>query len=249
MLLDARLIVERRVDLGLSRPALARRVAKSGPVIERLERGDNHERLTVGLLAALASELGLQPRDLFSTTQGSAAEPDDTRVEAALAMVGKGLSATELAEGLGWPHHRVLAALEALRKRLGPTGVNLHQRSGRWRLGSRVAVLSREEQGRIEQARVATARLSIYDAQVLAEVVAGKVTARWVADATNAQQVSLATLVRLGYAESDGAGFKPARSVGYSLGVERSGPSFPTRRGGNSRRRKPERSANRASPE
>jgi len=225
LLLDVRLILERRLALGLSRPALAKRVSRSSSVIERLERGDNHDRLTLDLVVALARALAVQPGDLFPAAAPRPTQPDDTRVEAALAMVDKGLAASELAQGLGWAYDRVLAALGALGERLRPTGINLHQHAGRWRLRSRVAVLGRDEQRGIEQARVANARLSLYDAQVLAQVVVGDVTARWVADASNAQRVSLATLMRLGYAEPSGAGLKPTQAVRYSLGVEEPTPA------------------------
>ena len=226
MLLDTRLLIERRVALGLSRLQLAKRVAKSPTVIGGLERGDNHETLTLGLVASLASALAVQPRDLFATPTDGVPQPDDVRVEAALSMVDKALSTRELASGLDWSDARTLAALESLRERLAPSGVNLHQHAGRWYLRSRVAVLSREEQRGVEQARVAKARLSLYDAQVLATVVAGYATARWVADASNAQRVSLATLLRLAYAEPDrDGGLSVTESVRYSLGLDRRAPT------------------------
>ena len=91
---------------------------------------------------------------------------------------------------------------------------------GAGNLRARTAVLSREEQRGVEQARVANARLSLFDARVLGVIVAGKATPRWVADASNAQRVSLATLMRLGYVEANEGGVKPSDALRHSLGLD-----------------------------
>jgi transcriptional regulator with XRE-family HTH domain len=222
VLLDTDLIRERRLALGLSQPALAKRVARSPTVISLLERGENHQRLTLDLVAALASALGLQTVDLFRPpASGALATEDDVKVEAALATTGKGLSTTDLAKGFDWGIDRVHAALAALRDRLAPTGVNLHQHAGKWYLRPRVPVLSRPEQQRIEGSRVARDRLSRYDAEVLAAVVGGAADGRWVVDASNARKVALAHLLRLGYIEPAEAGLAATAGVRFSLGLDR----------------------------
>ena len=63
--------------------------------------------------------------------------------------------------------------------------------------------------------------MSRYDAQVLADVVAGRVTARWVVEASEAQKISLATLLRLRYVEPDGPDYAPSAEVSFSLGLVR----------------------------
>lgn len=176
-LLDTDLITERRTALGLTRPALARQIARSAPVIAALEQGTNHDRLTLRLLRDLASALALQPADLLVTPEHSGPiTADDARVEAALATAEKGVSAANLAHALGWPLDRVHAALETLRDRLAPTGVQLHQHAGRWRVRPRAGLLTADERQGIERGHVASARLNIYDAAILSTVVAGNAT-------------------------------------------------------------------------
>jgi hypothetical protein len=222
VLLNVDLIRERRLALRLSRPALAKRIRRSDTVITLLEQGENHERLSLGVVAALACALACHPSDLLARPDsGPPPAEDDVRVEAALAMTSKGLTTTDLATGLGWGLPRVRAAISSLRDRLAPTGVNLHLSAGKWYLRPRTAVLSRPEQERIEGSRVARDRLSLYDAEVLADVVDGEADGRWVTDASNARKVALAHLLRLGYIEPDGAGFAATAGVRFSLGLDR----------------------------
>ena len=228
MLLDVRLIRERRTALGLSRAALAKRVARSRRVVDLLEQGDNHPRLTLDFVRSLASALGVQPVDLVNSPKSAAAPlADDIKVEAALSTSGKGLTAADLSRAFKWRLDRVHAALEQLRARLAPTGVVVHQQAGKWHLRGRVAVLSETEHRRLEGSRVARARLSRYDAEVLRAVVAGQADGEWVRTASNSRNVSLSRLLKLGYIEPQGAGFRASTGVEFGLGIATTDPKSP----------------------
>ena len=69
----------------------------------------------------------------------------------------------------------------------------------------------------VERTTVAHERLSVYDARVLRELVAGRIDSAWERGASEAQRVSLARLLRLGWAQKQAGRHEPTRAVRFSL--------------------------------
>jgi len=218
--LDTRLIRERRLALGLSQGALAGRLGVSPPLVRKLEQGENHHHLTLALVGQVGEVLGVPLHELVSAPDERAeANPDDLRVEAALAERRKKVRASELARALGWTLPRTHAALKRLRQRLEPTGQRLQQRLGGWRLTSRGGVLTQRELEVLERATTARLRLTRYDALVLRALVQGELDPRWEAHANEAQRVALGRLLKRGYAQKTSSGFAPTDDVVFSLAL------------------------------
>lgn len=221
-LLDSDLIVERRLALGLSQPALARAVGRSPAVVAKMEAGENHESLTLDLLTRLSEVLGV-PVSAIVRLHGEPENPtpDDLKLEAMLAHAGKGLTAKTLATATGWSLERTHDGLEMLRRRLRHSGVRLVHHAGRWRLRGVTGVLTSDEVQRLERASVSTDRLSLDVGRVLLAIVRGDVDAQWLRQATESQRIAAARLQRLGYAQMDRGKLRVTKDVRFSLGLDR----------------------------
>jgi DNA-binding Xre family transcriptional regulator len=139
-------VEQRRVAAGMTHAQLAQRVgvaAVTGPV--RLWHDRDHDTVRLGLLERLCQVLDLHPVELFTAPtrvrQRRALRPadhpaDEQVLEAALATLAasptSGQQATligqaRLADALGWPLHRLAAALAALDHALADRGVRIDE--------------------------------------------------------------------------------------------------------------------------
>ncbi|WP_141278267.1 helix-turn-helix domain-containing protein [Pseudonocardia hydrocarbonoxydans] len=147
LVIDWALVEQRRVAAGMSHAQLAQRVgvaAVTGPV--RLWGDRDHDTVRLGLLERLCQVLDLHPVELFTAPtrvrQRRAVRPahrpaDDQVLEAALATSGAAptvaagqhpapVGRAELADALGWPLHRLAAAVAALEDTLAARGVRIN---------------------------------------------------------------------------------------------------------------------------
>lgn len=202
-ILNAELLVERRLALGLSQRALAQQLGKSTQVISGLERGLGHERLNLANLSNLAEALGLNPGELLAEvhTESTSRASDEAKAEAALALVGKKLDAADIAQALGWPLAKTNTICRRLREIRSESGVRVHYTGGRWGLSPARGLLSPHEVAALERASTRRDHLTTSQARVLLAVARGEVDSRWCANASNDQNVSLAKLLRLNWVQ------------------------------------------------
>src|SRR4051794_35414915 len=91
----------RRIELGLTRKALATACLVSDRYLVGLEQGDNHAQMPLMTLVRLADALGVTPRELLLSDEPSAAAADDVRIEAALHHLRRQPLASEVQRALG----------------------------------------------------------------------------------------------------------------------------------------------------
>lgn len=158
-LLNAALIRERRLELGLSERRLA---ALMGPsvsqtIIRSLEAGTNHGDLTLGDLNRLADLLSLNLADLLTTPEeqkassaGDAAGPESLtdlldcavpKVSAVLFEIGRLTPLGAVSSTTGLTLDELAVVLDGLDTRLAPVGLGVH------RLGHEVKIARRHDVG------------------------------------------------------------------------------------------------------
>ena len=172
--LDTELIFERRVSLGLSAIDLASRLGVSTVTVRSLETGRNHDRLTLHFLARLAETLGLRPVDLLAHSRDEELEPAerDVKAEAALALIGRKISPTDLSLAFGWTLDETHGACRLTPKPADSTGIRVHYTGGRYGLAPARGVLSPAEIRALERACVRRRRLGVPEAGVLRRIFA-----------------------------------------------------------------------------
>ena len=159
------------------------------------------------------------PHELLTRPADTAdPQPDDVKLEAALALIGKKIDPTDLARALGWQLDRVKKAAHALRKRRAATGQRLAYGGGRWGLQPALSTLTRSEITKLERACLERVGISIRDARVLSDVVKGKVDSTWLKNASEDQRIGLARLLRLGWIRTTEQGHTVTEEVAASLG-------------------------------
>lgn len=173
--LDAEFIRTRRVELGMSRRALARRLAVSMTVVLRLEEGSRDHNISLRLLANLAERLGCRITDLItedSDGPAATAATDDVKVEAILVDAGQAVFRDDIACGLGWDLDRTTAAIERLSARLHGTGQQLHSyRVGWWRIIATPAALTKTERIGATRARLSDGGMILSQARAVLAVI------------------------------------------------------------------------------
>ena len=128
-IINGGLIRLRRAELGLSSRAIAAALGVTGSVVQRLEAGDNHLDVTMGLLVKLAAVLAVDVVDLVSPTPSESSEgtvaSDVAAVGALLHAAGVSTPAGALRDSLGWDQARLIAAIEGLDEQLRSVGMRL----------------------------------------------------------------------------------------------------------------------------
>lgn len=141
------LVEQRRIAAGMTHAQLAQRVgvaAVTGPV--RLWHDRDHDTVRLGLLERLCQVLDLHPVELFTAPTTRAQQrralqpaddpPDEQVLEAALATLAASSASGQqptpigragLVDALGWPLHRLAAALAALDHTLADRGVRIDE--------------------------------------------------------------------------------------------------------------------------
>ena len=228
-ILDTELLVERRLAQGLSQAALAKELGlPSTQTVVGLERGTNHERLTLHQLARLAIVLGVHPAELFAKpTSGAKPTADSLKVEEALANLKKKIHPEDLARGFGWTLKRTNQAFRDLRGQRASAGERVHYSGGRWGFTPGRAAVTSDQLARLERACTTRDHLSVSQARVLLAVARDRVDGRWMADASEDQRIAIAKLLRLRWIEEERGGFRLESAVRANL----SPPTRGTRKG------------------
>ena len=220
-ILNGTLIRERRLSLGLSQPALARAIGVSSPVVDRIERGTNHDELNMRMVRQLAERLGLSMGGILAPPPcGSSAGEVDVKLEAALSLVSRRISLSGVARALDLDLPTAQAAIEALRERLAPSGRRVIYSGGKVQINPSVDRLAPDEVQRVERESMNEVRISVSQARVLRDLVQGRVDRYWKSEASSTQRNSLVTLIRLGWVEDDGQLAQPGPEVRYSLNLD-----------------------------
>lgn len=129
-LLDGDLIRRRRAELGLSSRAIASQLGVTGSVVTRLEAGDNHQDVTLGLVAKLARLLGVDIADLLATDERVV--DDERDLDGAVAAIGSMLlearietPGAALRDSLGLSQSVLREAIDELDHRLRGVGMRV----------------------------------------------------------------------------------------------------------------------------
>lgn len=200
-LLDAAAIRRLRLQAGYSTRRFARALGVSASTVRGLEDGSNHQQLPLTLIAQLAEVVGISIRELFARATDEPADPstDDRIIEAALQSLPGVVAASDLARALGWTLERARRALDALDRRLQPTGARLH-RNGWQQYAIRPASdhLSDQQQQALHRIGPRDRGLNQITARLLLAATRGELDDRWFKTASNSERVALQSLLKQG---------------------------------------------------
>jgi transcriptional regulator with XRE-family HTH domain len=221
-ILNADLIKQRRLELGLSQREVARRVGISAPAILAIEHGTNHHALTLRVVSDLACALAI-PADLLLASRDQPPPPadDDVTLEAALLSVRGARPAALLARALGWRRSRLDRAASDLTDRYSGTGAALVRTPRGLQIQPRPGVLKVEmPDSRAARAAGTGRALTTLETRLLVDASEPDgIPRRKIA--TNATRVAIAHLRRLGYVEETAAGYRASGSVRATFDVAR----------------------------
>jgi len=200
-LLDAAAIRRLRLQAGYSTRRFARALGVSASTVRGLEDGSNHEQLPLALIARLAELVGVATSELFTRATDVPADlsTDDRTIEAALQSLPGVVAASDLARALGWKLDRARQALDALDRRLQPTGARLH-RNGWQQCAIRPASehLSEDQQQALHRIGPRDRGLNHLTARLLLAAIRGELDDRWFKTASNSERVALQSLLKQG---------------------------------------------------
>ena len=194
LILDKALIRRRRAELGLSARAIGAALGVSGSVVVRMESGQNHPDLTLGVVAQLAELLGVNVADLFlaSNNRERAGDVgDDARVLGSLLFTAEGATpVAALRDSQGWTHERTKAALSELGERLTHAGLSLSTVAYRTRIVRDVTAANDDEIASLTRAHIIRDGLNLTEASMLARLARGDAPR----EPSNPETVAIGTL-------------------------------------------------------
>ena len=197
-ILDGAFVRRRRAELGLSTRAVGAALGTSGSVVVRIESGDNHPDLTLGVITQLADLLGVNVADLFASshTQDRAdTSTDDVRALGSLLFAAESNTpAAALRDALGWTQVRTKATLTELATRLQDVGLLLSSVAYRHRIVRDATAANDEELASLVRAHVTRDGLNLTEASMLARIARGDAPR----DPSNPETVAIRTLVNAG---------------------------------------------------
>ncbi len=197
-ILDGEFVRRRLAELGLSIRAVGAALGTSGSVVVRIESGDNHPDLALGVITQLADLLGVNVADLFVSSQtqdraGTVAE--DVRALGSLLFAAEtNTPAAALRDALGWTQVRTKAALTELATRLQDVGLQLSSVAYRQRIVRDATAANDEELASLVRAHVTRDGLNLTEASMLARIARGDAPR----DPSNHETVAIKTLVNAG---------------------------------------------------
>lgn len=241
MILDVALVRRRRRELQMSKRQVADQLGVTVMTVSRLEKGENHEALSLALVSNLAGVLSVDLGRLCRSAPAPVPRRSDQLAAAAGELLAHMTALTPvdaLAESLDVTVDELEEALAVLAVRLEAVGMCLH------RLNRTVAVrpagkASPDHVKAMARKRLARSGMNITEARILARALAGTLDEGKLG---NADQVALGRLRNAGIIEEDSGhvtgdvavtfsvrwgggidGVPPARS-GASLGAAASVP-------------------------
>lgn len=127
LVLDARFVRARRIEMNVSCREIATALGMSEAGWRRIEGGSNDRALTLAQLNVVARLLAVPVIELLSSGDGRAAVDDvddlDARVGTILQVAGRAVPIAMLAAVTGATTEAIAAALDRLRDRLAPAGL------------------------------------------------------------------------------------------------------------------------------
>ncbi len=196
-------------------------------LVRRIESGAPCPTMTLAELENLATALGVEPATLLgrqadADQRASAPRADIARLGALLARARRLTPLAALTRGLGWERERVLDVAAALRVRLEPVGLTVHEFQSALQIrplaldGLDLAAAVREQR--------ACERLTRAEAELLRRIVQGDLDER--AALSRAGKALLARLVEAGLVSWPASDplerrrLRPAPELLYSLGID-----------------------------
>lgn len=210
MKLNSDRIRARRIEIGLTQRALARRMGAGNALVHHIERDGNHGELTLTEIDRLAEALRVDPVSLF-VADPSVAEIDDgdtppaTAAASTSAIIGgvllraqKPVPLSALTEALGLRREDVDSALADLDRRVKPCGLQLHIHEDCVRLiASDVATVTPGTLKALQRRVLSRRTIDRPQAEILYRTLLGNATAKRIS-ATNNGNVALRSLVNAG---------------------------------------------------
>jgi len=218
------LVVERRLQLGLSRSDLARLTGLSWDVIVAIEERGEPPALTLNAARRLAAALAVDLTTVAAAWGRPPAQQDDIRLEALLAHADQPLSLTRIARALRWSLEHAQHVLQRLDGRLAATGQTLrHVAPGRYELAARGDVLQAGDLSRLREHEQA---ITAPEAALLRRLIIGQREDRCWANFNHSQRRTTARLAERGLIRSDGTWVHVTADVDANLqpDLDRTGP-------------------------
>lgn len=174
MMLDATAIRRRREERGLSIRAVASCLGVAGCTVTRIEAGDNHPELTLGLVTKLVETLSMDVATMFPSKTPPAAQGgvggDVEVVGALLHAAGVLTSAAALCEALEWDKSRLDHALCALDAQVRTVGLRLNRNPAGFSLVRAVEPCPAEVLTRLVRRHIARDGLNLTEASMLRRI-------------------------------------------------------------------------------
>jgi len=209
-------VMERRIQLGLSRTDLARLTGLSWDGIASIETRGEPAGFTLAAARRLASALAITLSPLASHTREPA--DDDIRIEALLPHADQPLSLTDIARALKWPLARTHQGLKRLDQRLANTGQTVRLSApGSYELAARGDVLKPAE---LAALRRHEEQIQPHEARLLHSLIIGRDRHRLWEDFDPEQRSTLARLAQRGLATPAGSWVGITEDARYNLQPE-----------------------------
>jgi transcriptional regulator with XRE-family HTH domain len=222
-LIDWPFVKHRRLELGLTREALASAIGYAAPHLRLLEEGryDGSRTTSLERLGGIADALSIRIGDLLVAARPelNADRLDDAQRLGALLMQPRHpTTASGLAEGLGFTIGQLHAAADVLDSKLDGCGLRLLRTP--WDLGADPRVLGAQELKRSLAVARTTQGIKKPTAAVLYRVITGHINSGAIQGTRD--RTRLHHLINHGVLQSDArGGFLLHSSVAYSLGLQR----------------------------
>lgn len=226
MLLNAALIRDRRLELGLSSRKLAAITGLGQAVVRGLEAGTNHKDLTFGDLHRLADTLAVEPGELLAPSSpapepvagpprhGEHLDQHVAQIGALLFEVDRLIPVESVATTTGLTLDQTHEVLDELDRRLRRLGLLLHRLGNAVKIWRTIDAVSRNTLQTTWRTHLARRGLDIGQVQLLHQAHRG----RRHKTLTNDQQVTAAQLVNAGILDRTNAGgVELSADVRYSL--------------------------------
>ena len=219
--IDWPFVKHRRLELGLSREALASAIGYAAPHLRLLEEG-RYDGRTINLerLGRIADALNIRLGDLLVAARPELNPDrldDGRRLGALMMQPMHPTTATGLAHGLGFTIGQLHAAADILDSKLDGGGLRLSR--GPWALGADPRVLGAQELKRSLAVARTGQGLKKPTAAVLYRVITGDINSGDIQGTRD--RTRLHHLINHGVLQSDArGGFLLHPSVAYSLGLE-----------------------------
>ena len=191
--MDATLIRQRRLELALSRRAVARDVGVSEGAVARVDQGAGADDWTLRQLRSLAEALAVDLADLLRHRDTpAAADANDVQLIGSLLARFKRLVPTSaLAHATGWDLPRVNRTVCALDASVRPTGQRVQRLRGGVALRPARSEADAEQLGQLLRRELARTKMSSSQLAMLAAVADGTIDEQRFSEADRLAYASL----------------------------------------------------------